>query len=127
MPGAPVGAVAPPLSKGQLKKKKEAEKREREREQAVAAAALAAAATSAAAEAAASATAVAAAAAAAAAAEPEEIETDPIKAKRKIEKKLRQIDALIERRLAGDVLDKEQLAKVAMMDDLVRQLSALQG
>jgi len=114
----PVGAAPAPLSKGQLKKKKEAEKKEREREQNEAAAALAAA------------SAAAAAADALAAAPPvgaveEEEECDPAKLKRKLEKRLRQIEALREREGAGEALDAEQRAKLASAESVQQQLAAL--
>lgn len=116
--GLPVGASAPgaaPLSQGQKKKLKEAQKKEKEKERAEAEAALAAAAKAAAASAPAPASASAAT---------ESEETDPVKQRKKLEKKLRQAEELQAKGASGP-LNEDQRRKVGEIDALRALIEAI--
>jgi hypothetical protein len=119
--GLPVGAAVPgaggaPLSQSQKKRLKEHAKKaaEKEKEEAEAALAAAAAASSS-----------GAAAAPAPAAADADDDLDPVKLKRKLEKKLRQVGELEAAAARGEALNEEQRAKVAHADVLRQQLAAL--
>jgi uncharacterized protein with WD repeat len=53
--------------------------------------------------------------------------TDDQKLERALKKRLRQIEALVARRHAGEMLDASQLEKVARLKQVTRELRILEG